>query len=196
MSRKFEAGQLPTAEQLQAELDRVKYRRRYRRVLGSTIFTLIGAAVVVLAVTLIFPVLRISSDSMANTLTSGDLVMTLGGVETGAGDVIAFNYGSGKVLVKRVIAEAGDVVEIREDGSVYVNEAKLDEPYVTKKALGECDIEMPYTVPEGRVFVLGDCRAESLDSRNTAVGCVAEEQIIGRVALRIWPLGKIGLIGD
>lgn len=196
MSRKFEAGQLPTAEQLQAELDRVKYRRRYRRVLGSTIFTLIGAAVVVLAVTLIFPVLRISSDSMANTLTSGDLVMTLGGVETGAGDVIAFNYGSGKVLVKRVIAEAGDVVEIREDGSVYVNEAKLDEPYVTKKALGECDIEMPYTVPEGRVFVMGDCRTESLDSRNTAVGCVAEEQIIGRVALRIWPLGKIGLIGD
>ena len=196
MSRKFEAGQLPTAEQLQAELDRVKYRRRYRRVLGSTIFTLIGAAVVVLAVTLIFPVLRISSDSMANTLTSGDLVMTLSGVETRAGDVIAFNYGSGKVLVKRVIAEAGDVVEIREDGSVYVNEAKLDEPYVTKKALGECDIEMPYTVPEGRVFVLGDCRTESLDSRNTAVGCVAEEQIIGRVALRIWPLGKIGLIGD
>jgi len=196
VSRKFEAGQLPTAEQLQAELDRVKYRRRYRRVLGSTIFTLIGAAVVVLAVTLIFPVLRISSDSMANTLTSGDLVMTLSGVETRAGDVIAFNYGSGKVLVKRVIAEAGDVVEIREDGSVYVNEAKLDEPYVTKKALGECDIEMPYTVPEGRVFVLGDCRTESLDSRNTAVGCVAEEQIIGRVALRIWPLGKIGLIGD
>ena len=196
MSRKFEAGQLPTAEQLQAELDRVKYRRRYRRVLGSTIFTLIGAAVVVLAVTLIFPVLRISSDSMANTLRSGDLVMTLGGVETGAGDVIAFNYGSGKVLVKRVIAEAGDVVEIREDGSVYVNETKLDEPYVTKKALGECDIEMPYTVPEGRVFVLGDCRTESLDSRNTAVGCVAEEQIIGRVALRIWPLERFGLIGE
>ena len=196
MSRKFERDQLPTAEQLQAELARMKYRRRYRRVLSSTIFTLIGAAVVVLAVVMIFPVLRISSDSMANTLASGDLVMTLGGVKVDAGDVIAFNYGSGKVLVKRVIAESGDVVEIGEDGSVRVNGEALNEPYVTRRALGECDIEMPFTVPDGRVFVMGDCREESLDSRNTAVGCVAEEQIIGRVALRIWPLEKIGLIGE
>lgn len=187
---------MPTAEQLRAELERMKYRRRYRRVLSSTIFTLIGAAAVVLAVIIFFPVLRVSSDSMADTLVSGDIVMTLSGTKADAGDVIAFNYSGGKVLVKRVIAGAGDVVEIDGDGNVYVNGGLLDEPYITEKAFGECDIEMPCTVPEGCVFVMGDARAESLDSRNMAVGCVAEEEIIGRALLRVWPLERFGLIGE
>ena len=107
------------------------------------------------------------------------------------GDVIAFYYNN-KILVKRVIASAGEWVELDEEGNLYINGKLQDEPYIEEKALGECDIEMPYQVPEGRVFVMGDYRAVSVDSRSSSVGCVAEEQIVGKLVFKIWPLKNIG----
>ena len=88
----------------------------------------------------------------------------------------------------------GDWVNISEDGTVYVNDIAIDEPYLNEKALGDCNIELPYRVPESKIFVMGDNRSVSLDSRNTAIGCVSEEQVVGRITFAIWPLSKIGKI--
>lgn len=184
----------PDIEQLKAELDREKYRRRYRSVLRSTIYTLITvAAVSILVATLWLPVLQMYGSSMAPTLTDGDIVISVKGSDFEQGDIIAFYYNN-KILVKRVIAGPGDWVDIDEDGTVYVNGEELEEPYLVEKALGECDIELPYQVPESRVFVMGDHRSVSVDSRSSAVGCVSEELIVGRMVLRIWPFNKIEVI--
>lgn len=185
---------LPTPQQLEEELSRSRYRRRYRSVLRSTIYTLITvAAVAVLVATLLLPVLQIYGSSMTPTLSDRDIVLTLKTSEFETGDVIAFYYNN-KILVKRVIAHAGDWVDITPEGDVYVNGELLDEPYLEAKALGDCNIELPYQVPESRVFVMGDHRGVSVDSRNTAVGCVAEEQIVGKLVFRVWPLDYIGEI--
>ena len=189
-----EALLFPTSQQLEAELTRSKYRRRYRRVLRSTIYTLITvAAIAVLIATLLLPVLQIYGSSMTPTLSDGDIVVTLKTTEFEHGDVVAFYYNN-KILVKRVIAKAGEWVDITEDGDVYVNDVLLDEPYLVEKALGDCNIELPYQVPESRVFVVGDHRSVSVDSRNTAVGCVAEEQLVGKLVFRVWPLALLGEI--
>ncbi len=186
--------EFPDVEALEAELSREKYRRRYRRVLRSTVYTLITvAAAAVLVATLLLPVLQITGTSMAPNLIEGDIVVSMTSSGYQSGDVIAFYYDN-KVLVKRVIATPGQWVDIDEDGNVYVDDELLDEPYVTEKALGQCNIELPYQVPESRVFVMGDHRSVSLDSRNTAVGCVSEEQIVGRLIFRVWPWESIGPI--
>ena len=178
----------PTPQQLEHELKRVKYRQRYRRVLKSTIYTLITvAAIAVLVATLLMPVLQIYGSSMAPTLADGDIVLSLKTAELQHGDVVAFYYNN-KILVKRVIAVSGEWVDITPEGDVYVNSELLDEPYLAEKSLGDCDIELPYQVPESRIFVMGDHRSVSVDSRNTAVGCVAEEQIVGKLVFRVWPL--------
>ena len=191
---KIEELTLPTSQQLEEELGRTKYRKRYRRVLRSTIYTLITvAAIAVLVATLLMPVLQIYGSSMAPTLADGEIVLTLKTSEFETGDVVAFYYNN-KILVKRVIARAGDWVDITPEGDVYVNDELLDEPYLDQKALGDCNIELPYQVPESRVFVMGDHRSISVDSRNTAVGCVAEEQIVGKLVFRVWPLDYIGEI--
>lgn len=190
MKREFDA--LPTSQQLEAELKRTKYRKRYRSVLRSTIYTLITvAAIAVLVATLLMPVLQIYGSSMAPTLEDGNIVLTLKASELKTGDVVAFYYNN-KILVKRVIAHAGDWVDITEEGDVYVNKKLVDEPYLTEKAFGDCDIELPYQVPESRIFVMGDHRSISVDSRNTAVGCVAEEQVVGKLVFRVWPLEEFG----
>lgn len=182
----------PTVEQLETELKRESYRRRYNRVLRSTIYTLITvAAVAVLVATLFLPVLRIYGSSMTPTVTDGDIVVSLKGGSFSRGDIIAFYYNN-KILVKRIIALPGEWVDIDVDGNVSVNGEPLDEPYLTEKALGECDITLPYQVPDGRIFVLGDHRATSSDSRSSAVGCVAEEQIVGCLVFRVWPLASFG----
>ncbi len=179
-------------EQLQAELARKNYKKRYYQVLKSTIFTLITvAAVAVLVATLWLPVLQIYGSSMTPTLQNGEIVFSIRSSDFESGDIIAFYYNN-KILIKRVICGPGDWLRIDEDGTVYVNERKMDEPYVVEKALGDCNIEMPYQVPDGKVFVMGDHRSTSVDSRNTSVGCVAQEQVVGKVVFRIWPLSSIG----
>ena len=190
--KRASAAPVPTVAQLEQELKRETYRRRYNRVLRSTIYTLITvAAVAVLVATLFLPVLRIYGTSMTPTTTDGDIVVSVKGGSFERGDIIAFWFNN-KILVKRVIAQAGEWVDIDEAGNVSINGEPLDEPYLTEKALGECDIELPYQVPDGRLFVMGDHRSTSSDSRSSAVGCVAEEQIVGKLVLRVWPLGEVG----
>ena len=197
MKEKFDV--LPTSQQLEAELNRARYRRRYRNVLRSTVYTLITvAAIAVLVATLLMPVLQIYGSSMTPTLADGDIVLSLKQSDFESGDVVAFYYNN-KILVKRVIAQSGEWVDITPEGDVYVGKTSsdmqlLEEPYLKEKALGDCNIEFPYQVPESRVFVLGDHRSVSVDSRNTAVGCVAEEQLVGRLVFRVWPLACFGEI--
>ncbi len=184
----------PTTEQLEGELKRVRYKSRYRSVLRSTIYSLITvAAIAVLITTLWFPVLRVYGNSMTPTLQNGEIIFTVKVSEFEPGDIISFYYNN-KILIKRVIARSGEWVNMDADGNVYVNETLLDEPYLDEKAFGDCNIELPYQVPEGRVFVMGDHRSTSVDSRNSAVGCVAQEQIVGKILFRVWPLEKFGWV--
>ena len=184
----------PTVEQLEAELQRVNYGKRYRTVLRSTVYTLITvAAIAVLIATLLLPVLRIYGNSMTPTLQDGEIIFSLKTSDFEQGDIVAFYYNN-KILVKRVIAGPADWVDMDEDGTVYVNGELLDEPYLVERAYGECNIELPYQVPDGRIFVMGDHRSTSVDSRNTAVGCVSLEQIVGRIIFRVWPLTRIGSV--
>lgn len=186
--------EIPDIELLEAELSRERYRKKYRSVLMSTVYSLIIAvAVAVLVTNLLMPVFRIYGHSMSPTLQNGEIVVSLKGSRVEAGDVVAFYCGN-KILIKRVIAETGDWIDIEDDGTVYVNNEPLDEPYISEKALGECNIKLPYQVPGERVFLMGDNRSVSLDSRSTAVGSVSDEQIIGKVTFRIWPLTKFGKI--
>lgn len=184
--------QMPNITQLQAELQRENYKKRYRSVLRSTIYTLIVvAAIAVLVATIWMPVLQIYGSSMTPTLSEGDIVVSVKGADFQPGDLVAFYLGN-KILVKRCIAGPGQWVDIDEVGNVSVDGELLEEPYLTEKAFGDCDITLPYQVPDNRIFCLGDHRATSVDSRNTAVGCVAEEQIVGKIAFRVWPLKDFG----
>ena len=185
----------PGLDSLKAELKRVRYRQRYHSAIRSTIYTLLTvAAVAVLVATLLLPVLRIYGSSMTPSLYEGDIVVSVKEMRFDRGDIISFYYNN-KILVKRVIAFEGEWVDMDEDGNVRINGVLLDEPYVNEKAFGECDISLPYQVPDGRVFVMGDHRSTSVDSRNTAVGCVAQEQIVGKIIFRIWPLNRLGIVG-
>lgn len=186
--------ELSKLEALEAELERERYRKRYANVLRSTAFSLVVvAAVAVLIAVLLLPVLQISGTSMTDSLQDEDIVVALNSSGYETGDIIAFYYNN-NILVKRVIAAAGDWVDIDKDGNVYVNDELLDEPYVTDKALGDCNITLPYQVPDGRCFVMGDHRATSIDSRNTAVGCVSNDMVIGKILIRVWPLEGFGIV--
>ena len=190
--KKKKTPEMPSTQQLEAELNRVKYRSRYRSVFRSTVYTLITvAAVSILVATLWLPVLQIYGSSMTPTLQDGEIIFSVKTSEFEPGEIVAFYYNN-KILVKRVICGPGDWIDIDEDGTVYVNEVRLEEPYLTEKALGDCNIDLPFQVPDGKVFVMGDHRSTSVDSRNTAVGCVAQEQIVGKIIFRIWPLNRLG----
>lgn len=192
--RKKQPLEVPELEALEAELARVKYKSRFRQTLLGTIYVLITvAAVAILIATLWLPVLRITGTSMTPTLEDGELVVSVKNSSFERGDMVAFYYNN-KVLVKRVIALAGEWVNIDADGNVYINDVLYDEPYLVEKSIGQCDVEFPYQVPDGRVFVLGDHRSVSVDSRSKAVGCVAQEQIVGRLVMRIWPMEKAGAL--
>lgn len=184
--------EFPSAHQLEKEVKRRKYINSYLKIIGSTLSSLIVvAAIAVLIATLLFPVLRVTGSSMTPTLENDQLIVCKKTGNFEYGDVIAFYYNN-KILLKRVIAVSGDTISIDSSGVVTVNGEVLDEPYVSELALGECDLEFPYQVPEQRIFVMGDHRETSIDSRTTQVGCVAEESVIGVVTLRIWPFEKIG----
>lgn len=187
---------VPTAEQLSAELERIRYKRNFGRMLKSTISSLIVvAAIAVLISLLILPVFRVTGTSMTPTMNNNDLLICSKRSEFESGDIVAF-YFNNKVLLKRVIGTAGDVIDISEDGTVYVNGEMLDEPYVSEKAFGECDIKLPYQVPDNRIFVMGDHRSVSIDSRSATVGCIADEYVIGKVILRLWPFEDFGPVGN
>ena len=192
--KRSQSLQPPTLEQLTAELARENYKRRFGRVLRSTLFTLVVvAAAAVLVATIWMPVLQIYGSSMTPTLNEGEIVVSVKGSDFEPGDLVAFYLGN-KILVKRCIAGPGQWVDINENGDVFVDGELLDEPYLTEKALGECDQSFPYQVPESRFFCMGDHRATSVDSRHSAVGCVAEEQIVGKIVFRVWPLSGFGAL--
>ncbi len=183
-----------TVEQLEKELKRETYRSRYFKILTSTIYALIiVAAVAALVATFVMPVLQISGSSMQPTFTEGEIVLSVKTNNLKQGDIIAFYHGN-KILVKRVIAGPGSFVNITIDGDVYVDGVLLDEPYIQEKMLGDTNITYPYQVPDGEWFVLGDQREVSIDSRNTEIGCVSQDDLVGKIVFRVWPLNKFGKI--
>ena len=185
----------PSIELLEQEVQRVRYKHRYRSVLKSTLYALVTvAAVAVLVATLWLPVMQTYGSSTTPTLNNGEIIFSVKTRTPERGDVIAFYYNN-KVLVKRVIGLPGDWVDIREDGTVYINNRMLIEPYLAERSLGNADIELPCQVPDGKYFVMGDHRATSADSRHTAVGCIGSEQIVGRILFRVWPLDGFGPVG-
>lgn len=185
---------IPSLEEVQRERKRIRRGVYYRQALRGTVSVLVVvAAVAVLIATLFLPILQISGDSMSPTLEHDEIVVLLKTKNFDQGDLIGFYY-QGKILLKRVIALPEDEVAIDGDGNVYVNGALLEEPYVTEKTLGDCDLEFPYQVPGTGYFVMGDKRSNSVDSRNSVIGAIEREDIIGKVFARVWPLSEIGFV--
>ena len=192
MKQTKKVSKIPSVREIEGELRRLRHKRNYYKALRNTICGLITvAAIAVLVAVLYLPVLKIYGNSMAPTLQGGDIVLSVKTDQFKSGDIVAFYYNN-KILVKRVIASAGEWVDIDEEGNVYVNQTLLEEPYLSGRALGDCNIELPYQVPDGKLFLMGDHRSVSVDSRNTAIGCVSEEQIVGELKFRIWPLKYMG----
>lgn len=181
-------------EEVEQEKERLSNRHRFYKLLRNTTFTLlVVAAASVLIAFLLMPVLRVSGDSMEPTLKDQDVVLLVKTDHFETGELCGF-YWQNKLLLKRIIAGPGDMVDIKDDGSVYVNGQELDEPYVTEKSLGDCDMEFPYQVPENKYFVMGDHRSVSIDSRNSVIGCVDKSQMVGKIWIRVWPLKNLGSV--
>ena len=191
LHRKKKEVSLPTKKQIETERKRYRRQKAYNKALSGTVYVLtIVAAVAVLIATLVLPVLQIEGTSMEPTLYNGYIVLLMKTTRFDRGDLCGFTWNN-KLLIKRVIGVPGDWIEIDTDGTVYLNGEKLDEPYVEQKALGECDLEFPYQVPQEQFFVIGDMRESSIDSRNTVIGCIPKEQIVGKVFFRVWPFSRL-----
>ena len=185
---------LPTAIQIEDEISRLKNKRDYIHILFNTIASLIVvAAIAVLISSFLLPVLRVTGTSMTPTLTDGTVVVWKRTTSLKRGDIVAFYYNN-KVLLKRVIGLPGDYIEIRTDGTVLVNNEVIDEPYIDSPSYGENDLTYPYQVPEDRYFVMGDHRSTSVDSRSKTIGCVSEEEVLGKVKMAIWPIDKFKIL--
>lgn len=183
---------IPEINQLKNELARERYRSRYRVTFVSTFNTLVVvAAFAILVATLWMPVLQIYGNSMSPTLEEGQVVVSVKNADFETGDLVAFYLGN-KLLVKRVIAGPGEIIDMKEDGTVFVDGKELNEPYISEKSVGECDIIFPYQIPESRYFLMGDHRATSIDSRSEIVGCVSDEQIVGKIVFCVWPMRLLG----
>lgn len=196
MRKGIEETAIPDLPQLEAELERETYKEKYRSIFRSTVSVLIvTSAIVVLLAFLIFPVLRIYGSSMSPTVKEGEIVVSIKNSRFECGDVVALSFNN-KLLVKRVIAGPGQWFDMDKDGNVSIDGEAIDEPYLIDKAYGDCNIPLPYQIPDGRYFVLGDNRSTSQDSRNSMVGCIAEEQIVGKAVLRLWPLSEFGFINE
>lgn len=194
MMKQEKRVEMPSQELLEAEVKRVRYRKRYQRVLRSTIYTLVVvAALAVLIATIWIPVLQTYGSSMTPTLNEGDIVVSMKGSSFKQGDLVAFYIGN-KILVKRVIAGPGQLVDIDADGNVYIDGKYLDEPYLAEKSFGDANIDLPYQVPDNRYFCMGDHRSTSADSRHSEIGCIAEEQIVGKIVFRVWPFVGFGTV--
>ena len=186
--RKQSEVSLPTKKQVETERKRYRRQKAYNKALRGTIYVLtMVAAVAALIATLVLPVLQIEGTSMEPTLSNGDIVLLTKTTRFQRGELCGFTWNN-KLLIKRVIGLPGDLIEIDTDGTIYLNGEKLDEPYANQLAVGECDLEFPFQVPPEQYFVLGDMRESSIDSRNTIIGCVAKDQIVGKVIFRVWPL--------
>ena len=191
LHRKNTEVSLPTKTQVETERKRYRRQKAYNKALGGTVYVLtIVAAVAVLIATLLLPVLQIEGTSMEPTLSGGDIVLLMKTTRFEHGELCGFTWNN-KLLIKRVIGLPGDWIEIDTDGTIYLNGEKLDEPYVQQKAFGECDLEFPFQVPQEQYFVVGDMRESSIDSRNTLIGCIPKDQIVGKVFFRVWPLESI-----
>lgn len=194
--KRMKREDFPSAQAIESEIKRETYRIRYFRILKSTVYSLIVvAAIAVLIATLVLPVLQISGTSMEPTLNHGEIVVLVKNTKLKHGDLCGFSY-SNKILIKRVIGIPGDVIVIEDNGNVIVNGETLVEPYVSEKGLGECDIEFPYTVPDGEYFMMGDHRKSSIDSRSTVIGCISEEQMVGKIILKVWPLSDFSIMNN
>ena len=192
--KKFKTKNFPTANEISSELKYERNKIRFRRIIKSSVYALVlVAAIAVLIATQVLPVLQISGTSMEPTLNNGEIVVLFKTTKLERGDLCGFSY-SNKILIKRVIGLPGDYIAIDEEGNVFVNNKKIDEPYITEKGLGECDIEFPYQVPENEFFLMGDHRSTSIDSRSTVIGCIPQDQIIGKIFLKVWPLSDISII--
>ena len=186
---------LPTKQQVETEQKRYRRQKAYNKALRGTVYVLtIVAAVAVLIATLVLPVLQIEGTSMEPTLSNGDILLLTKTPRFSRGELCGFTWNN-KLLIKRVIGLPGDWIEIDTQGAIYLNGEKLEEPYVQELALGQCDLEFPYQIPDERYFLLGDHRETSVDSRSSVVGCVAMEQIVGRIVFSVWPVDQIGKIG-
>ena len=193
LHRKKKEVSLPTKKQVETERKRYRRQKAYNKALSGTVYVLtIVAAVAVLIATLVLPVLQIEGTSMEPTLQNGDVVLLMKTTRFNHGDLCGFTWNN-KLLIKRVVGVPGDWIEIDTDGTVYLNGEKLDEPYVQQKAFGECDLEFPFQVPQEQYFVIGDMRESSIDSRNTMIGCIPKDQIVGKVFLRVWPFKSISV---
>lgn len=193
-SAPIEEAELPETSIIEETVKRADYQRRLRAAIVSTLMMLASvAAAAVLIATLFLPILRIYGQSMSGTLDNGDIVISVKTTDLETGDIVAFYYNN-TILVKRVIGKSGDWIDIAKDGTVSVNQVELEEPYLDKKAYGQIDIELPYQVPENRTFVMGDNREVSIDSRTMMIGCVSEEQIVGKIVCRVWPFSRFGAV--
>ena len=185
---------VPSLPEIQRERKRIRRKDYYRQSLRGTISVLVVvAAIAVLVATLFLPILQISGDSMSPTLEHDEIVILVKTKEFNRGDLIGFYY-QGKILLKRVIALPDEEVAIDAEGNVYVNGEVLEEPYVIDKGLGDCDLEFPYKVPGTGYFVLGDQRSNSVDSRNSVIGAISQDDIIGKVFIRVWPFSRFGFV--